>query len=155
VVVTARRLRGPSAAVLVLGAMLTPGLTGGVGRAQATRSVFDGVYSDAQATRGREAFVRACAYCHGTDLRGGDDPPGPALSGRIFMAKWRARTVAELFLTIGETMPRNRPGSLTAETCADIVGFLLQANGLPAGVAELPGDAEPLGRILMAGKDGD
>jgi hypothetical protein len=127
----------------LLALMLLGGLT------YQQRSIWDGVYTAAQAERGEAAVLRRCTYCHGGDLKGADDPPGPPLRGEIFLAKWRGRPLGELFDTIADTMPRNNPGSLSAETCADVVAFLLDANGLPRGPQELSSDPEVLSRIVM------
>ena len=39
-------------------------------RAQATKSVLDGVYTEAQATRGAETYKTACTRCHLATLKG-------------------------------------------------------------------------------------
>lgn len=112
------------------------------------KSTTDGVFTAAQADRGEEAF-RACSYCHGRDLRGGDDPPGPALKGEIFLTKWGNRPLLDLYVRIAETMPRDRPGVLEAEAYADILAHLLRANGLPPGGAELRPDPATLRDIQL------
>ena len=45
-------------------------------------SVWDGVYTDAQAVRGETAYLQECANCHGTALEGGDMTP-PLLGGGV------------------------------------------------------------------------
>jgi cytochrome c5 len=40
------------------------------GAQEASRSVWDGVYSEEQAKRGAALYGRECARCHGTDLTG-------------------------------------------------------------------------------------
>lgn len=114
----------------------------------APRSTRDGVFTAAQAERGEVAF-RACTYCHGRDLRGGDDPPGPALKGEIFLRKWSDRPLADLFERIAETMPRDRPGTLEPQVYADIVAYLLSANRLPAGPSELTAAPDTLRDIVL------
>lgn len=114
------------------------------------RTTRDGVFSAAQAGRGEEAF-RACAYCHGRDLRGGDDPPGPSLKGAIFQARWQDRPLLDLFDRMVETMPRDRPGTLDPQAYADILAYLLSANGMPAGAQDLPPESGTLRDIQMAG----
>ncbi len=47
--------------------------------AQASRSVWDGVYTDAQAKRGEALFAENCVTCHGPALEG--DGEAPPLSG--------------------------------------------------------------------------
>ena len=54
-----------------MAAALAVGLSYGVVRAQG-KTVWDGVYSDAQAKRGEALFGDKCAMCHGADLSGGD-----------------------------------------------------------------------------------
>ena len=63
------------------------------------------------------------------------------------MSGWNRRTIKDLFDLINKAMPRDSPGSLKAETSADIVAFLLQANQFPAGAQELPVDVAALEQI--------
>ena len=118
-------------------------------------TVWDGVFTDAQAKRGKTGYVIACGYCHRDDLSGGGgDEPGlapPALAGSSFLASWRDASVAELAGTIAATMPRERP-KLDAQAYIDIVSFLLKANGMPAGDWELPLDGERLKGIRITEK---
>ena len=48
---------------------------------ESTRTVADGVYSDAQASRGAAVYDAACASCHRADLGGAS---GPALREERF-----------------------------------------------------------------------
>src|SRR5262245_63377287 len=103
--------------------------------AQATRqSVWEGLYSDDQAVRGRDAYTRACARCHMDDL-GGHEYAG-ALAGYPFQMKWEDASVAEVFGRI-RTMPLGEAGSLSTEEYLDILAYVLQANGYPSGQDEL------------------
>jgi len=123
--------------------------------AQDQRTVWDGVFTGAQATRGREHYVETCGYCHRDDLSGGGSEAGaPALAGPFFMNQWKGRPVADLFVTIGTNMPKQNPDSLRAQVVIDIVSFVLQANGAPAGNQELEPRLEPLGSILLAAAPG-
>ena len=54
-----------------------------------------GWFTAEQAERGRTAFERSCAGCHGADLSGG---AGPSLSGPGFLERWGRRTLADLEL---------------------------------------------------------
>ena len=51
-----------------------------------TKSVVDGVYSEAQATRGAEAYKKDCSSCHGEGLDG--DGFAPGLAGSEFLSNW-------------------------------------------------------------------
>jgi mono/diheme cytochrome c family protein len=114
------------------------------------RTVWDGVYSAPQALRGQELYRQHCGHCHRDNLTGGGSEAGaPPLVGPIFTFRWRDQPVADLFATIGTTMPQNKPDSLTPDTVIDIVSFLLKANEVPPGAAELPADLEKLREVVF------
>jgi hypothetical protein len=48
-------------------------------------------------------------------------------------------------------MPDNNPGGLSRSQYADIVSYLLQLNGMPAGNLPLSSDMKLLERIRIAG----
>ncbi|MGZ6041545.1 MAG: c-type cytochrome [Asticcacaulis sp.] len=104
-----------------------------------TSSVWDGVYTPAQAERGAAKYRQMCVMCHGPALEGnGEAPP---LAGR-FIPDWAGTSLADLFEKIQATMPLFAPATLSASDTADVLAFLLQANNFPAGSAELQaGDA--------------
>lgn len=97
-------------------------------------TTWDGVYSDAQAQRGRQQYLQHCSVCHSASLQGNNE--SPPLVGQ-FMPDWRGSPLSDLYDFIGTTMPLDRPGSLNASAYADIVAYLLQANGFPGGQKEL------------------
>jgi len=113
----------------------------------AAGSVWDGVYTDAQAKRGEAIYYERCAACHGSDLEGGDMTP--ALVGGVFTSNWNDLSVGDLFERIRISMPLDRPSSLSRQQTADVVGFLFKANRWPAGATELPRDLEPLKEITI------
>ena len=115
--------------------------------AQAPASVLDGVYTTAQAERGHAAYEARCIQCHE-----GLEADGPGLMDKAFLDRWREDTLAPLFTFVTTTMPGNAPGSLDSNVYADIVAYLLEANGLPAGARELSPDA--VGGIQLVGPDG-
>jgi len=102
-------------------------------RTPARISVWDGVYTDAQAERGHTLYMQNCSRCHGADLSGTYEIP--PLVGR-FMPYWSGSTLDALFDYVSTAMPLDRPGALGAGANADIVAFLLKANGFPAGAKE-------------------
>jgi len=116
----------------------------------AKKTTFDGVFSDAQAERGKQNFLSGrCGGCHKLDLSG---DRGPALKGDDFLAHWDNGSVATLFDKIRETMPPNAPNEVTDDAKADIVAYLLQQNGYPSGRGELRAEAESLGIIDLVRK---
>src|SRR5579872_2551511 len=82
----------------------------GLASAQPPVSVWDGVYSDAQAGRGAALYQTACASCHGDKLQGKGQTP--ALMGSDFVMDWTGMTVGDLFDKMQTSMPADKPGSL-------------------------------------------
>lgn len=120
---------------------------------EAKKTSWDGVYTEEQAARGQKTYKRVCGYCHRDDLSGGGDERGaPALVDSFFRFRWREHTVADMFETIGTTMPRSAPASLSPQDYVDVISFLLQANKMPAGDTELLPDVEKLEQILITEK---
>jgi hypothetical protein len=115
----------------------------------ARRSVWDGVYTDAQAARGERQYGRACESCHGADLAGDPVKEIPALSLDSFMTSWSGKSAKDLFDTVKRSMPKEKPGSLGTGAYVDVVSYLLQANRFPSGSRELPREAEQLDGILI------
>ena len=104
----------------------------------ASRSMWSGVYTTAQAARGKAAYTDNCSRCHGSALQGSDEIP--ALQGPQFLVDFDGSTVAGLVNRIHTTMPMDDPGHLNLATTTDIVAFLLQSNQVPAGSSELSSD---------------
>jgi mono/diheme cytochrome c family protein len=119
-------------------------------RAQPTKSVWDGVYTEEQANRGKQGYAEQCASCHGPELTGGE--MAPALAGGEFMAGWDGLTVGDLFERIRISMPQNSPGSLSGAQNADILAFMLASNKFPVGQTELAKDAMVLKTIKFEAK---
>jgi mono/diheme cytochrome c family protein len=116
----------------------------------AKKTTWDGVFSESQAARGKENFLTGrCGGCHKLDLTG---DRGPALKGDDFLAHWENSSVVTLFDKIRETMPPNAPNETTDDAKVDIVAYLLQQNGYPAGKSELRADADSLGIIDLVRK---
>jgi alcohol dehydrogenase (cytochrome c) len=90
-----------------------------------------GSFTAAQVDAGRQAFADNCAVCHLADLAGTND--APALAGSPFIGAWKGRTTAQLYSKIHTTMPLGRGGSLDEATYANIVAYILRANGATPG----------------------
>ncbi len=113
-------------------------LAGSAAAQKPTRiSIWDGVYSEAQAERGHTLYMQNCGRCHGADLSGTYEIP--PLMGR-FMPYWSGSKLDALFDYVSTAMPLDHPGSLGAAANTDIVAYLLKANGIPAGTKELTGE---------------
>jgi mono/diheme cytochrome c family protein len=133
-----------SAAVLVFAGIASPIC---ILRAQApaSRSVWDGVYTEDQAKRGETIYRKECAACHGDMLTGGES--APPLTGGAFLANWDGLTMGDLFDRIRKTMPQSNPGRLTRQQDADILAFMLSVNKFPSGKTELYRQSEMLKEI--------
>jgi quinoprotein glucose dehydrogenase len=99
------------------------------------RSVWDGVYTKEQATRGQTIYREECAKCHGENLGGGET--APALAGKEFLEKWKGKTVGDLLDNIAKTMPADDPGNLSRRQYSDVTAYILSANEFPAGAKDL------------------
>jgi mono/diheme cytochrome c family protein len=135
------------AAMLVTGGLYVTAASLHAGQDPAARTVWNGVYSAAQAKRGEEKYGLSCVKCHGPDLMGADS--APPLTGGEFNAGWNDLSVGDLFERLRLTMPADNPGSLSRQDNADVVAFLLAKNGFPAGDAELPTQTEILKGIKI------
>ena len=111
-----------------------------------SRTVWDGVYTAAQAEAGREVYAGACASCHGDALGGVE--AAPALVGAAFAAGWSGTTLNDLAERIRVSMPADDPGSLSRRRVAEVVAYMLSAGGFPAGEFELDRQAEVLRQIV-------
>jgi mono/diheme cytochrome c family protein len=105
-------------------------------------------YTAAQAERGKASYAHSCQDCHGSELDNGDFG-GPPLRGSAFRSHWNTGSAGTLFTFLKATMPPDNPGGLTEKTYADILAFILQGNGYPAGASELPSDAGALERMTL------
>jgi S-disulfanyl-L-cysteine oxidoreductase SoxD len=102
--------------------------------AQGGRTVQDGVFTDAQATRGQTLYGQRCAACHGAALNGAQGPP---LTGATFVTHWETEPLSTLLTKIEKTMPLDAPGQLTSQQVTDLVAHILKSNGLRAGRSDL------------------
>lgn len=109
------------------------------------KTTLEGIYTEAQATRGEKIYSDSCASCHGPDLSGGGQTPG--LAGKEFNVDWNDLSMGDLFDRTRATMPADAPGTLKPEQTADVIAYLLQKGNFPAGQTELPSDATALKAI--------
>ena len=114
------------------------------------RSQWDGVFTEEQAKRGADLYAKTCASCHGPELAGSDK--GAALVGSAFDGLYDGKKMGDLSERIRTTMPVDNPGGLTRAQNADILAFMLQKAGAPAGQANLPTNVDQLNAIKYAGK---
>jgi quinoprotein glucose dehydrogenase len=104
-------------------------------RAQAGKTVWDGVYTAEQAKRGAQLYAKQCASCHGDGLGGVES--APALTGPAFYANWEGETLDALYERMRVSMPQNAPGSLSRAQNADILAHILNVGGYPESATSL------------------
>ena len=147
------RLAGFHVAVL---ALYVAAASVAIGAAQAPaaggKTVWDGVFTTAQADRGRTLYSANCAECHGENLEGGEGKP---LRGDAFWTDWGEQSVGDLLGYVSKNMPFSEDGSLAGtlapSTYLDIVTHILRANELPAGAQELSAAAGGGVKIVAKG----
>jgi S-disulfanyl-L-cysteine oxidoreductase SoxD len=140
-------MRIRSAVFMLVGAaafVLAHASVGAIQQAEGGKTTWDGVYSQAQASKGEGLYNEKCAKCHGPDGSGGD---APSLVGSEFAADWDGLTIAQLFDRTRTSMPQDNPQSLTREEVASLLAFIFQKNGFPAGTNDLSDRSEMLGMI--------
>ena len=116
-------------------------------------SIWDGVYTEAQASRGEFIYEGACGFCHGYRLDGAADDPdmrsSPPLARAKFLRDWEGRSLAVLFELSKTTMPEDNPGSLTDQEFVDVIAYMLSVSNLPTGDAELQVDLQSLSQVTI------
>ena len=125
---------------LVSACILTclPGSGAGYSSPRAPRSTLDSVYNVAQAADGQEIYTARCRACH-----------TQAAHAVAFKRAWTGHTMAEPFQYINETMPKDSPGTLSAEETAVVLAYFLQLAGMPAGRDTLSADLAALEAIRI------
>ena len=103
------------------------------------RTIEHGVYTRAQAKRGEVIHTRTCVQCHAAGY----------YKGRKLVESWSGQTLGALNTYLVNTMPEDRPSSLTPAQYADVMAFLLSIYDLPVGEEELPSDPAALAQIVI------
>ena len=132
--------------VLFLGS-LSAVVVGAQGAKPTGPTVWDGVYTDAQADRATGVFSQTCERCH-TLTSQGTRP----LSGDKFWEGYTQKTVGDLLNFVKTNMPNGQGGSLPAATYNDLVALILKSNGFPAGKSEVA--PETVANVQIIPKDG-
>jgi hypothetical protein len=76
----------------------------------------------------------------------------PPLSGADFLSNWNGMTLGDLFDKIQTSMPADKPGQLKEAQNAEILAFILKANGFPAGAKSMAASRDALRGIRIEGK---
>jgi mono/diheme cytochrome c family protein len=133
---------------IVLGALLAAAIFVSGVRAQPSRTIWDGIYTEAQAKRGETVYFETCVRCHGPQLQGGNDGAGP-LTGPTFNGNWNGVPLGQMVDRMRATMPLDKPNTLTRQQTADVLTYILSVNKVPAGKTELPRQIDILNTITF------
>lgn len=106
------------------------------------RTTNSGVYTAAQAERGKKLFEDKCTTCHDT----------ARFTGDTFLDPWDGKPLKDVFEIASGTMPEDNPGSLKQQEYGDIIAFFLHLNAFPTGEAELQGNAGAMANIKIEKK---
>ena len=140
----------PLAGLLFLASLVFTSVTASLVSAQtgaSRRTVWDGVYTEAQAARGITAFGQSCSGCHVLSTEG-----KARLVGEPFWKSFAQKSVGDLLEYVSANMPNGTPGSLDESTYRDLVALMLKSNGFPPGTNELRRDTSANVQIVQ--KDG-
>jgi len=106
------------------------------------KSVWDGVYTADQATRGQKTYDAECSRCHELS----------SFAGKQFMDAWKGQTAGDLYDNISSAMPMDAPGKLDKQQYVDIVTYMFKLNEFPAGQEELKADKNVLQGVKIEPK---
>jgi cytochrome c553 len=136
----------PAAALIVTAALCAaPAPTRAQSAAVPQKLVSDGVFTEAQAARGKQAYeANTCTKCHLDTLEGreqtGGGNGGAALIGLRFVQDYGESKVSKLVNKILVDKPVENPGTLNDQVALDIAAYILMKNNYPAGRADLTND---------------
>jgi mono/diheme cytochrome c family protein len=101
---------------------------------QQTSAKAGGWYSVEQATAGTKLFETSCCTCHGENLQG---VSGPALSGVTWQQRFGGAKLLTVWGEIKGPMAEYAGTTFTTQQSLDLLAYLLQQNGVPAGTQPL------------------
>jgi hypothetical protein len=113
-------------------------------------SIWDGVYTSAQADRGKATFDLSCSRCHNADLSGSER--GPTLTGDKFLGNWLDGSLEPLFNFIRDSMPQGSANIVSDDSKVDILAYILRRNNVPPGKTELTTNAARLDTMQILRK---
>ncbi|MBP8275053.1 MAG: c-type cytochrome [Acidobacteria bacterium] len=128
-----------AACVIAVGAMPQASGTAVQSAPPTSRLASSGVYTAAQAARGRQLYGDICQGCHNTASQ----------TGAPFAKRWRGAMVSDFFRLMTDEMPKDTPGSLTPQERVDVIAYMLKLNDFAVGTDELPIDVEQLKKIVI------
>lgn len=109
-------------------------------------SLLEGAFNEDQAVRGQALYYPHCLACHGEEMNGVDQ--APPLVGPQFGSNWKDASLWALVERM-QTMPPDKPGTLSVQETVDILTYMLWYNGLPLGNDPLPAERDVLSSMTF------
>ena len=119
--------------LVVWAVALAISVSGPANAAPAQGTSNDGIYTKAQADGARKQFDKICADCHPFTVAAKKKPKDLPLGDEPFFENWTGRPLTELVTVIALTMPNDGSAVVTEAEAVDLVAYILQQNGFPAG----------------------
>ncbi len=85
-------------------------------------NILNGIYSQAQATRGERTYKTSCQTCH----------VAREYKGLIQQSENSHMQISAYFELISQTMPQDAPGSLSNDAYLNLIAYILSLNDFPA-----------------------
>ena len=144
---TRRVMAAVAGIAVLLGAAVARASSASAGRLPSRRAVADsvprttlaGVFTLEQAARGKDIYLAQCQSCHAAITH----------TGPVFRRNWSGRALADLYTFVSTRMPKSDPASLSPESYADLLAYVLQMNRMPAGTSEIAPDITALQRVRI------
>ena len=106
------------------------------------KTVWGGVYTAEQAVEGKKVYDRICSECH-------EVGEAPKILGAEFLRTWFEQNLNAPFTKMRTAMPDDAPGTLPVDNYVNVLSYLLQGAGFPAGTEPLTPDADRLSAIMI------
>jgi mono/diheme cytochrome c family protein len=131
---------------VAIGALLVAATLASGQSYQPFKTIWSGGYAKDEAARGKEQATQLCSRCHGADLKGG---AAPALTGPAFFDRWNNLMLLDAVAYIQSAMPREHEFFVSADAAREILAFIFQESGVPAGSQPMPKDVKAQASILI------
>ena len=114
-------------------------------------TIWNNVFTQAQADHGKSIYTLKCQTCHGPTGRGG--PGTPPVTGAALNTKWADATLLDLWNFAHMNMPPGAKGQAgSAQDYVDIVAHILDMHGADPGDVPLTTNEDQLANITIVRK---
>ncbi len=122
---------------VVLSATLLLATYAGNTQASEGESLNEGIYNKQQVKSGKKLYKKFCRSCHEGEY-----------FAPVFLA-WQGEPLSSLFEVMTTAMPENNPGGLKKNQYTELLAYILNTSGYPAGVQPLDTSSTTFSRIVI------